>query len=56
MRKTVDAVYCLSKLDPNNKVRLTWLCCLIYVLQEAPEVLLRKHMLSLCDLAEVGRD
>jgi hypothetical protein len=56
IKKTVDAVHCLSKLEPNNKIRLTWLCCLTYVLQEAPEVLLKKYMLSLCDLTKVCMD
>mmetsp|Transcript_3869 Transcript_3869/g.7417 ORF Transcript_3869/g.7417 Transcript_3869/m.7417 type:complete len:2553 (+) Transcript_3869:270-7928(+) len=52
IKKTVEAIYFLAKLQPNSKVRLTWLCCLTYVLQEAPEVLLKKYMLSLCDITE----
>jgi hypothetical protein len=49
INNTMDAVHCLSKMERSNKVRSTWVLCLTYVLQEAPEAAIRHHMLSLCN-------
>jgi hypothetical protein len=55
IRNTMDAVNCLSKMDVGNKIRCTWLLCLLYVLQEAPEVSIRSSILSLCDKSKVRK-
>lgn len=39
----------LARLDSTHKVRSVWLLCLAYVLQEAPEVLIRGLVRSYCD-------
>jgi len=49
---TIGAVSCLSKMEAGNKIRCTWLLCLVYVLQEAPEVSIRSTILSLCDKSQ----
>jgi len=51
---TIGAVSCLSKMEAGNKIRCTWLLCLVYVLQEAPEVSIRSTILSLCDKSQVS--
>lgn len=50
---TVQAVHVLADLDAAHKVRNQWLLCVLYILQEAPEVALRKSFSALCD-HEVG--
>lgn len=49
IKHTIDSIYLLSKLEAQDKIRCTWLMCLVYVLQEAPEVAIRKVLLSLCN-------
>lgn len=44
-----NAVQWLSKLSPTHKVRQLWLLSVMYVLQEAPEVIIRKQFSSMCD-------
>lgn len=38
----------LSRLEPNQKIRSCWVLCLLYILQEAPEVLLRDKLRLFC--------
>ena len=38
----------LSKLEATQNVRCQWIMCLLYVLQESPEVLLRDKLRSFC--------
>ncbi len=49
VENTVNAFQWLSRLSTNHKVRKLWLLCVMYVLQEAPEVLIRNQFLSMCD-------
>lgn len=46
--KSLCGLSVLSRLEPNQKVRSCWMLILLYVLQEAPEVLLRDKLRSLC--------
>jgi hypothetical protein len=38
----------LARMEATHKVRATWLLCFVYILQEAPETLLRDFMRSCC--------
>jgi hypothetical protein len=48
LEKLVFCLSVLSRLEPNQKVRTCWVLCLLYVLQESPEVLLRSKLQSFC--------
>ena len=48
LEKLVLGVSVLSRLEPNQKVRTCWVLCLLYSLQEAPEVMLRDKLRSFC--------
>ena len=45
---SVIGVSVLSKLGATHKVRCHWILCLLYALQESPEVLLRDKLRSFC--------
>lgn len=47
LEQSVLGLSVLSRLEPNNKIRSCWVLCLLYILQEAPEVLLRDKLRSL---------
>ena len=49
-----QGVQWLAKLDPMHKVRVLWLLCVLYILQEAPESSLRVQMRSLCTPQKVS--
>jgi hypothetical protein len=38
----------LARMEATHKVRATWLLCFLYIIQEAPETLLRDFMRSYC--------
>jgi len=50
LENAVQGVQWLSKIDPGHKIRNIWLLCILYVLQEAPEIALRKQMHDMCIL------
>ncbi|KAL3803405.1 LOW QUALITY PROTEIN: hypothetical protein HJC23_009369, partial [Cyclotella cryptica] len=55
LEKSIRGVSVLSRLEPNQKVRSCWMLVVLYVLQEAPEALLRDKLRSLhsrgkCDI------
>lgn len=47
--KSIQSVRWLARMESTHKVRSLWMLCLIYVLQEAPEVLIRDLIRSYCD-------
>jgi hypothetical protein len=49
LQNSVANVTWLARLESSNKVRSVWLLCCIYVLQEAPEVVIREFTHSCCD-------
>lgn len=46
--QSTDAVSVLQRMEANHKVRCMWLLCVLYVLQEGPEALLRDKLSSFC--------
>jgi len=46
---SLQSVRWLSRMESTHKVRSVWMLCLIYILQEAPEVLIRHLVRSYCD-------
>ena len=48
IKKTLEGVKVLSRMEPTHKVRILWLLCFLYIHQEAPEVLIRKQMRNSC--------
>ena len=48
LENLVSGISILNGLEPNQKVRSYLVMCLIYVLQESPEVLLREKLRSFC--------
>lgn len=49
LEHSVASARWLSRMDATHKVRSTWLLCFVYVLQEAPEVLICDYVRSCCD-------
>ncbi|GAX13614.1 hypothetical protein FisN_14Lh378 [Fistulifera solaris] len=49
MNKCLSSVKWLSKMDPTQKIRSLWLLSFIFVLQEAPDSLLRHYLRRCCD-------
>ena len=47
--QSLKSVRWLARMESSHKVRSLWMLCLIYVLQEAPEVLIRNLVRSYCD-------
>ena len=47
---SVDAASQLARMDPDQKVRLIWLLCLLYCLQESPDAMLRRELQALCQV------
>ncbi len=47
--KSLSSVKWLSKMDPTQKIRSLWLLSFIFVLQEAPDALLRHYLRRCCD-------
>ena len=45
---SLDAYPVLARMNANQQVRGIWLICLLYVLQEGPEVLVRDKLQSFC--------
>ena len=48
LEQSVESVSILTRMDANHKVRCLWLLCILYVLQEGPEALLRDKLSVLC--------
>jgi hypothetical protein len=48
IENAIQATAWLTKMDSSDKVRTMWLLCVLYILQEAPEVALRKQFRSIC--------
>ena len=46
--ESTNAVSVLQRMEANHKVRCIWLLCVLYVLQEGPEALLRDKLSSFC--------
>lgn len=49
LTQSLKSVRWLARMESSHKVRSLWMLCLLYVLQEAPEVLLRNLVKSYCD-------
>ena len=47
--QSLKSVRWLARMESSHKVRSLWMLCLVYVLQEAPEVLIRNLVRSYCD-------
>lgn len=47
--KSIASVRWMARMESTHKVRSTWLLCLVYVLQETPDVMLREHVRSFCN-------
>jgi hypothetical protein len=58
VRQSVNAVSILARMDPNQRVRVTWLLALLYILQEGPDAIIRDELrkLSKVSLEHVSRD
>ena len=50
---SLQSVRWLSRMESTHKVRSVWMLCLIYILQEAPEVLIRHLVRSYCDPSDM---
>jgi hypothetical protein len=48
LEQSVASVSVLTRMDANHKVRCLWLLCVLYVLQEGPEALLRDKLSGFC--------
>ena len=48
LTKSIDSVRWLARMESTHKVRSVWLLCFIYILQEAPEALMRSRLRSYC--------
>jgi hypothetical protein len=49
LEKLVSNARWLARMEATHKVRSIWLLCFIYILQEAPELMIRQYIVSLCD-------
>jgi hypothetical protein len=49
IHQSLQSVRWLARMESTHKVRSLWMLCLIYCLQEAPEVLIRQLVRSYCD-------
>jgi hypothetical protein len=49
IEKSLASVRWLTRMEATHKVRSLWLLCFVYVLQEAPEALIRDAVKSYCD-------
>jgi len=47
--QSLKSVRWLARMESSHKVRSLWMLCLVYVLQESPEVLIRNLVKSYCD-------
>jgi len=52
LEKSIQSVRWLARMEATHRVRSTWLLCLVYVLQEAPEHLISSIVRSYCDPKE----
>ena len=48
LEKSLRSTRWLARMEATHKIRTTWLLCFIYIMQEAPEALLRDFMRSYC--------
>ena len=48
IEKSVASVRWLARMESTHKVRSLWLLCFVYILQEAPEAVLRSSFRALC--------
>ena len=48
MEKSLRNVELLASFEPTHKVRSLWLLCLLYILQEAPDIVIRHHLRLCC--------
>lgn len=47
--RSIESARWLARMESTHKVRSLWLLCFVYVLQEAPESLVREYVRSLCN-------
>jgi hypothetical protein len=47
LRHSLDAVFILARMDPDQRSRVTWLISLLYVLQECPDTVIRDELRKL---------
>jgi hypothetical protein len=51
--KSLASVRWISRMESTHRVRSIWLLCFVYILQEAPENLIREHIRSYCDPSDL---
>jgi hypothetical protein len=49
LEKSIESVRWMARLEATHKVRSVWLLCFVYVLQEAPDCMIRDYVRSLCN-------
>ena len=49
LHKSIGSVRWLARMESTHKVRSIWLLCFVYVLQEAPDALIRDYVRSCCN-------
>lgn len=47
LRHSLDAVFILARMDPDQRSRFTWLLSLLYILQECPDMVIRDELRKL---------
>ena len=57
LEHSVDAAHLLARMDAKQKVRCLWLLCVLYILQEGPEALVRNKLRMFCrqEVSETAR-
>ncbi len=51
--KSLASVRWLARMESTHRVRSIWMLCFVYILQESPENLIREHIRSSCDPADL---
>ena len=49
LQQSIGAVSLLARLHSKQKVRMVWLLCLLYILQEGPDALIRDELHKMCN-------
>ena len=53
LSKTLSSVRWLARMESTHKIRSIWLLCFVYVLQEAPEMMIRDYVRSCCNPEDI---
>ena len=49
LQQSVKAVSLLARMDTDQQVRLIWFLCLLYILQEGPDAMVRDELRRFCN-------